>query len=69
METGIIPGLRVKYALEKSSFHVMIAPLAPTLPPWGPGVALRWFGMTYLNRKFCHDYVQVIRQNRNRGVP
>jgi hypothetical protein len=34
-ETWIIPGLLIKYALEKSSFQVMIAPLAPTLPPLG----------------------------------
>jgi len=26
-----------KYALEKSSFQVVIAPLAPTLPPLGAG--------------------------------
>jgi hypothetical protein len=36
-----------KYALEKSSFHVMIAPLVQALPPWGRGrIAMPWH---YLN--------------------
>jgi hypothetical protein len=55
------------YALEKSSFQVMIASLAPTLPPLGAGAHCDASALPEL--KFFSDCVQVIQHNRNRGIP
>jgi hypothetical protein len=51
-------------ALEKSSLQVMIAPLAPTLPPLGVHC-----DASVLPERVLYDCVQVIRHNRNRGMP
>jgi hypothetical protein len=62
-----LPHFFIFFTLEKSSFLVMIAPLAPTLHHQGRGrIAMPRY---YLNRKFIDDCEQVIRHNRNWGMP
>ena len=51
----------------KYSFQVMIASLAPTLPPLGRG--RNAMPRYYLTWKFLDDCEQVIWHNRNRGMP
>jgi hypothetical protein len=46
----------------------MIAPLAPIQPPLGAGVHCDVPVLPELEI-FLHDCVQVIRRNRNRGMP
>jgi hypothetical protein len=52
-------------ALEKSSFHVMIAPLAPAMLPWGAGA--HYDAPVLPEREFPADY--VLWHNRDRGMP
>ena len=54
-------------ALEKSSFHVKNAPLTPALPPQGAG---GYCDAPIVSRlEMFDDCVQVLRHNRNRGMP
>ncbi len=54
---GMVQRLVIFFALEKTSFQVMISPLAPTLPPMGGSWRIT-IPRHYLNGKFPHDSVQ-----------
>jgi hypothetical protein len=64
----MISGFLIILFLENFSFQVMIAPLTPALPPWGAGAYCDASALLPKLEIF-HDYIQVIRHNRNGGMP